>query len=84
MSRTIRRTLLLAFTAALLFAPLAALHAADDRITWLINYDGKTLPDATWTATGKPSAKIEDGALRLVDDSGEFGNYARMEREPGR
>ncbi|MBI5687340.1 MAG: exo-alpha-sialidase [Verrucomicrobia bacterium] len=62
-----------------LFASLCVLcsqaHAADDGITWLVRYDGKALPDATWTAVGKPKAEIEDGALHLVDDSAEFGYY---------
>ena len=53
---------------ALLLTPLAALHA-DDEITWLIAYDAKALPDSTWTAIGKPNAKIANGTLHLVDDS---------------
>ena len=57
-------TLILAF----LLAPLAALQAADD-IRWLVSYDGTALPDSTWSAVGKPNAKIENGALHLVDDS---------------
>ena len=59
----------------LLLVPLAALHSAEDGVTWLLQYDGKTLPDSTWTAVGKPDAKIEDGALRLIDDGNEFGHY---------
>lgn len=50
--------------------------AADDDIRWLVHYDGKALPDATWTATGNVNAKIVDGALHLVDDSAtETGCY---------
>jgi len=67
---------LAAFTVVLLLAPPAGLHAAgDEGITWLIDYSGKALPDAKWTAAGKVNAKLEDGSLRLVDDSEEFGNY---------
>ena len=54
-------TLLIAF----LLAPLATLHAADD-IQWLVSYDAKALPDSTWTAIGKPNAKIENGTMRFV------------------
>jgi len=42
---------------ALLLAPLAALNAADKGTTWLVNYDGRTLPDATWTA-GRVSESV--------------------------
>jgi photosystem II stability/assembly factor-like uncharacterized protein len=58
--------------------PLLALtaSAADDAgIQWLIHYDAKTLPDSTWTAVGKPNAKLEDGALRLIDDGGDLGHF---------
>jgi len=41
-----------------------------DGIHWLIQYDGRTLPNAAvWTATGKPNAAVENAALRIVDDS---------------
>lgn len=53
---------------ALLLAPMAVLHAADN-IQWLLQFDGKTLPASPWAAIGKPNAKLEDGALRLSDDS---------------
>src|SRR4051812_20696960 len=33
------------------FSPL---HAADDDITWLVQYDGREMPDAKWTVIGKP------------------------------
>lgn len=56
--------------------PRSEIRAADSEgITWLINYEGKALPDATWTATGNVNGKIEDGALHLVDDSAESGHY---------
>lgn len=58
-----------------LLASCAAVFAADEGITWLVNYDGSALPDSTWTAIGKPNATIEDGALRLVDDGKEFAHY---------
>ncbi len=68
--------LALTLLTALLLAPLATLHAADDAITWLVGYDGKALPDSTWSAVGKPNAKIANGALHLVDDSAaESGAY---------
>jgi hypothetical protein len=54
---------------ALLLAPLLALHAADDGTTWLLDYNGKVLPAATWAAIGKPNARLEDGALHLSDHS---------------
>ena len=47
-----------------------SLHGADDSdITWLFTYDGKAMPDSTWSAVGKPNAKIANGTLHLVDDS---------------
>jgi hypothetical protein len=49
------------------------LHAED--ITWLVSYDGKALPDASWTITGAPNAKIETDGLRLIDDGKEFAHY---------
>ena len=52
-----------------ILAPQAALHAADAGITWLLHYDGKSLPSEPWTALGKANAKVEAGALRLSDDS---------------
>ena len=33
------------------------------------------MPASTWTAIGKPNAKLEDGALRLIDDGKECGHY---------
>ncbi len=48
---------------------------AEDDIHWLINYDGKALPDSTWTAIGKPNAKLEADGLRLTDDGKEFAHY---------
>lgn len=68
------RALVLACTTPLAGSFVGA-PAAESNITWLVDYDGKTLPDATWTACGKPNAKIENGALRLVDDSDKFGYY---------
>ena len=51
-----------------------SIPAASD-ITWLVDYDGKALPDSTWTAVGTPNAKIEAGGLRLIDDGKEFAHY---------
>lgn len=62
----------------------AALAAADEGITWLINYDGAALPGPGWSPAGKLNAQIEGGALHLTDDSAEFGNYrATWKAEPG-
>lgn len=55
------------------FVSVACLHADD--ITWLVNYDGKALPGAEWTAVGKPNAKLEAEGLRLIDDGKEFAHY---------
>lgn len=58
---------------------LPALHVADDAVTWIVHYDGATLPDSTWTAVGKPDPKLENGALHLVDDSTtDSGAYRAM------
>ncbi|MFN0080279.1 MAG: hypothetical protein ACKVY0_27750 [Prosthecobacter sp.] len=57
-----------------LLASCCPLTAADD-ITWLVNYDAKSLPAALWNANGTPNAKIEADGLRLIDDSKEFANY---------
>ena len=59
----------LALLTVFILAPQAALHAADAGITWLLHYDGKSLPSEPWTALGKANAKVEAGALRLSDDS---------------
>ncbi len=63
--------------AALLFVLSFPLSAADDDgITWLVEYDGQSLPsDATWEKRGQLNAKITDGTLHLVDDAVEAGNY---------
>lgn len=62
-------------TLALLLLSLTTLRAADDGITWLVNYEGNALPGPAWTVVGKPNATIEDGALRLVDDSDQEGCF---------
>jgi len=63
-------TLSLSVLTALLLAMLPTLHAAsDDNITWLVNYDGKTLPVMPWITIGKPNSRIENGSLSLNDDS---------------
>jgi photosystem II stability/assembly factor-like uncharacterized protein len=69
-----RLTAFIAITAALLI-PAATLLAADEGITWLVSYDGKALPASPWVAVGTPGAKIENGALHLVDDGAGFGSY---------
>jgi len=60
---------------AALLASLGQLHAVEEPITWLVEYDGKTLPNKTWTAVGKPNATIETDGLRLNDDGKEFAHY---------
>lgn len=64
--------LVLIFVASTLI-PLG--HGSDEDITWLVNYDGKALPGAPWTAVGNPKAKIEADGLRLNDNGQEFANY---------
>lgn len=61
--------------AASLLLVSAANGKADEPITWLVNYDGKALPDSTWTAVGKPNATLEADGLRLNDDGKEFAHY---------
>ena len=63
------------FTAILLSTSCGPLQAADEGITWLVDYQGQAMPGSPWTAAGKVQAKIKDGSLHLVDDSAEFGNY---------
>ncbi|OYW28614.1 MAG: hypothetical protein B7Z47_05635, partial [Chthoniobacter sp. 12-60-6] len=64
-------------------ASIGHLSAADD-ITWLINYDGKTLPESPWAAVGKVNAKVESEGLRLIDDGKEFGHFrASWKASPG-
>jgi len=54
---------------ALLIAPLLALHATDDGTTWLVRFEGKSLPAVPWTAIGKPDATFQESALHLSDAS---------------
>lgn len=57
-----------------LFISATAAFAADDDITWLLKYDGRSLPQAQgWTPVGDlaPGFKIVEGALRITDDSAE-------------
>ena len=61
--------LLNSYLIVILACSALSLRADNSDIQWLINYDGKALPDSTWSAIGKPNAKIEGGALRLIDDS---------------
>ena len=50
-------------------------HAGDENITWLVNYEGKALPDSTWTSIGAVNAQLEAEGLRLADDGKDFGHY---------
>lgn len=62
----------------------ASLFAADEDITWLVQYEGTALPGASWVGTGEPRAEIKDGALRLTDDSPGVGYYsAAWKAQPG-
>ena len=61
---------------------LCQFAAAADDITWLVNYDAKSLPSAPWTANGMPNATINADGLRLIDDGKEFANY-RAAWKPG-
>jgi hypothetical protein len=57
---------------ALLLISFGQLTAAEEPITWLINYDAKTLPqEQGWQAVGTLAmkAKLVGSALHLVDDS---------------
>lgn len=71
--------------AAALLAPSAVVPAADEQgITWLVDYRAGALPDSRWTAVGTPNARLEEGALHLVDDSRGIGYYETPWRaEPG-
>lgn len=65
-------------------AAAARLFAADEDITWLVQYEGKALPAASWFSIGEPRANIEDGALRLTDDGPGVGYYsAAWKAQPG-
>ncbi len=66
---------------AAFLASIGSLAAADD-INWLVNYDAKSLPAASWTTTGTPKATIEADGLRLTDDDKEFANF-RAAWKPG-
>lgn len=75
MSRALQIAWVASFS-ALLLPPSSALAAAEgEGITWLVSYDGHAAPASPWTAVGKPNARIEDGALRLIDDGKEFAHY---------
>lgn len=69
-----RNTLVLVVTVL-----LGAARADDDKTRWLIQYDGKSLPSASWVAIGKPTLRLEDGSLRLSDDSKEESGAVEAE-----
>ncbi|MFK5921933.1 MAG: sialidase family protein [Verrucomicrobiota bacterium] len=66
-------------TAALLFAllfPLSATDEDNDGVTWLVEYDGQSLPnETTWEKSGQLNATITDGTLHLEDGPAAAGNY---------
>jgi len=68
-----------AHLAALFLAPLVAMHAAVDGNTWLVQYDGKSLPASPWTAVVKPNAEVEADTLNLRNDSKD--NFGAFEAE---
>ena len=47
----------------------------DSRITWLVEYDGKSAPTAPWQAHGTANATLQTEGLRLVDSDAGFANY---------
>jgi hypothetical protein len=49
----------------------AAGAAEENDVSWLVRYDAKLLPDASWTPIGKPVARLDDECLTLSDDSTE-------------
>jgi photosystem II stability/assembly factor-like uncharacterized protein len=73
----------LIFIIPLLCPWFSHLQSADDAdTTWLMQYDGRALPDGAWNLVGKPKAKLDADGLRLVDDSSEMGHY-RAAWKPG-
>lgn len=60
------------------FTVCGSARAADDAgIKWLVEYEGKTLPDTPWATVGKPVATLEAEGLRLTDDGPGFGAFRR-------
>lgn len=80
---------LICFSVLVGFAPASIRPAlgqeARDDVTWLATYDGKTLPQAQgWTPVGElaANARLEGGALKVVDDAvGAMGAF-RMSWKP--
>ena len=57
---------------SLLLVSFGQVKAADEPITWLVQYEGKSLPqEQGWKAVGELATKatLAIGALHLVDDS---------------
>ena len=44
-------------------------QATDEGVDWRVQFNGKSMPASPWIAVGKPTALIENGTLRLIDDS---------------
>ncbi|HYF35657.1 MAG TPA: hypothetical protein VD994_10235, partial [Prosthecobacter sp.] len=61
---------------------LCLLHG-EEEIEWLIQYDGRSVPAAPWTAVGEPMATVEAEGLRLSDDSAGFGHFRMPWKMPG-
>ena len=75
----------LSLLAVLLLTMLAALHAAEEPITWLVQYDATSLPqEQGWKAVGElaPKATLANGALHLVDDSAKADGAFRAAWKP--
>jgi hypothetical protein len=70
------RLLVAGFLAAFACGWCPAWAKDDEGITWLVHYDGKAMPGAEWTVTGRPNATVQEGGLRILDDSKEaVGHY---------
>lgn len=69
---------------ALLSGLCLSTEASDEGITWLLRYDGASMPGGAWVAHGEPQASVEGDGLRLVDDGDGAGHYrATWKHEPG-
>ena len=73
------------FLAILLVLACAPLAAAEEPITWLVQYEAKTLPqEQGWQTVGElaAKAKLENGALHLTDDSAKADGAFRATWKP--
>jgi hypothetical protein len=70
-----RRLSLIPALCAVACALTSHIQADDEGITWLVNYDGKALPDPTWKVVGAPKSSITPEGLQLTDDGTETGLF---------